>query len=368
MSQDYIRVILSELIDSITSPHYFRRKSELFMRFSRTFGFLLAICLGLPAQAAGVVNVYSYRQPELVQPLFALFTQQTGIDVRMIYAEKGLIERLQQEGPLSPADLLLTSDVGRLVEAANKGVSQPVESPLLVSHVPADLRATDNQWFGLTMRGRVVYASKDRVAQNAISYEELADPKWKGKICTRPGDHPYNLGLIAAMIGKRGAEATKNWLTGLKANLAIKPSGTDRSQAKSIFAGECDLALGNTYYLGLMATNEKEPEQKDWASAIKVLFPTSAEMSTTVNISGMALTKAAPDKDNAIKLMEFLASDVGQKTYADINFEYPVNPNVAAADLVKSWGTLPRDKINLSDIAKYQKDAAQLVDAVGFNN
>jgi iron(III) transport system substrate-binding protein len=331
--------------------------------------FLLFISLSTQAaDAAGVVNVYSYRQPELVQPLFDIFTKQTGIDVRMIYADKGLIERLEQEGPLSPADLLLTSDVGRLVEAANKGLAQPVENALLSANIPENLRDPARLWFGLTLRGRVVYAAKDRVAQNSISYEELADPKWKGKICTRPGDHPYNLGLIAAMIGARGADATKAWLTGLKANLAVKPSGNDRSQAKSVYAGECDLALGNTYYLGLMATNEKEPEQKNWAKAIKVLFPTSAQMSTNVNISGMALTKSAPDKENAIKLMAFLASDVGQKTYADANFEYPVNPAVPTADIVKSWGTLPREKINLNDIAKYQAEAARMVDDVGFNN
>ncbi len=320
------------------------------------------------AHADGVVNIYSYRQPELLQPIFDKFTTETGIAVRMIYAEKGLIERLQQEGPLSPADILLTSDVGRLVEATDKGLVQPVDSPLLHTNIPAELRSPDNQWFGLTLRGRVVYAAKQRVAQNAITYEELADPKWKGKICTRPGDHPYNLGLIAAMIGARGAEATKTWLAGLKANLAIKPSGTDRSQAKSVFAGECDLALGNTYYLGLMATNDKEPEQKEWAASIKVLFPASAQMGTNVNISGMVLTKAAPDKVNAIKLMEFLSSAEGQKTYADLNFEYPVNPAVQPADIVKSWGNLPRTNLNLLDVAKYQSDAAKMVDEVGFNN
>jgi len=339
------------------------------MRLRHSFLLFTCLCLSAGhALADGVVNVYSYRQPELVQPLFELFTKQTGIEVRMIYADKGLIERLQQEGPLSPADLLLTSDVGRLAEAADKGLVQPVTSPLLTSKIPADLRDSANQWFGLTLRGRVVYAAKTRVAQNSISYEELADPKWKGKICTRPGDHPYNLGLIAAMIGARGADATKAWLTGLKANLAVKPSGNDRSQAKSVYAGECDLALGNTYYLGLMATDDKEPEQKDWAKAIKVLFPSSAQMSTNVNISGMALTKSAPDKDNAIKLMEFLASDVGQKTYADANFEYPVNPNVPVADIVKSWGHLPRENLKLGDIAKYQAEASRMVDEVGFNN
>jgi iron(III) transport system substrate-binding protein len=334
---------------------------------------VLAVLIGaLPlcssARAAEVVNIYSYRQPELVQPLFDAFTKQTGIEVRMVYAEKGLIERLEQEGPLSPADLLLTSDVGRLVEAADKGLAQAVDDAAITANIPANLRDAGNQWFGLTMRARVIYAARNRVTQEAISYEELANPKWKGKICTRPGDHPYNLGLISAMIAKRGLDETKAWLTGLKANLAIKPSGSDRSQAKSVYAGECDLALGNTYYMGLMATNEKEPEQKEWAKALKVLFPASFVMGTHVNISGMLLTKSAPDKVNAVKLMEYLASPAAQKIYADSNFEYPVNPAVQASEIVRSWGALTPDTMNLVDIAKNQAAAARLVDEVGFNN
>ncbi len=327
-----------------------------------------ALPLCVSAQAADMVNVYSYRQPELVQPLFDAFTKQTGVVVRMIYAEKGLIERLQQEGPLSPADILLTSDVGRLVEAANDGLAQPVDDPLISTNIPANLRDGGHQWFGLTMRARVVYASRDRVKQDAIFYEELADPKWKGKICTRPGDHPYNLGLIGGMIAKRGEAATKTWLAGVKANLAVKPNGNDRSQAKSVYAGECDLALGNTYYVGLMMTDEKEPEQKEWAKALKILFPSSPEMGTNVNISGMMLTKSAPDKANAIKLMQYLSSPEAQKIYADGNFEYPVNPAVEASDIVKSFGKMTPDPVNLIEIAKNQAAAVRLVDEVGFNN
>jgi iron(III) transport system substrate-binding protein len=329
---------------------------------------LCALPLYGSARAAEVVNIYSYRQPELVQPLFDAFTKQTGIEVRMVYAEKGLIERLEQEGALSPADILLTSDVGRLVEAADKGLAQVLDDAVITSNIPANLRDSGNQWFGLTMRARVIYAARGRVTQEAISYEELADPIWKGKICTRPGDHPYNLGLISAMIAKRGLDETKAWLTGLKANLAIKPSGSDRSQAKSVYAGECDLALGNTYYMGLMATNEKEPEQKEWAKALKVLFPASSAMGTHVNISGMLLTRSAPDKANAMKLMEYLASPDAQKIYADANFEYPVNPAVQASEIVRSWGVLTPDTMNLVDIAKNQAAAARLVDEVGFNN
>jgi iron(III) transport system substrate-binding protein len=188
------------------------------------------------AQAAEEVNVYSYRQPELINPLFEQFTKETGIAVRTVFAEKGLIERMEQEGTLSPADLLMTADVGRLVIAADKGLAQPVELPEILEMVPAALRDTGNLWFGLTMRARVVYVSKDRVTQDKFTYEELADPKWKGKICSRPGNHPYNLGLIAAVIAHKGEAAAKEWLGGWKANLAIKPSGGDRDQAKGVFA------------------------------------------------------------------------------------------------------------------------------------
>ncbi len=323
---------------------------------------------GAAALADGVVNVYSYRQPPLVEPLFKAFTVKTDIDVKMVFAEKGLIERLEQEGPLSPADVLMSSDVGRLVEAAAKGLAQPVVSEAISTKVPANLRADDNQWFGLTMRARVVYASVDRVPQAAISYEELADPKWKGKICTRPFDHPYNLGLTAFMIAKLGDAETKKWLEGVKANFAVKPNGNDRSQAKSVMAGECDLAIGNTYYMGLMQNNEVEPEQKDWAKASRIIFPSSAAIGTHVNISGMLMTKNAPDKENALKLMEFLASDEAQALYAGANYEYPVNPTVKASATVEAWGPLRPDSINVADVATHLKRAAELVAEVDMNN
>ncbi len=340
------------------------------MMFSRRSLFALAAITALqtPVWAGEVVNIYSYRQPELITPLFALFTKETGIEVKTIFAENGLIERLEQEGPLSPADILLTADVGRLVEATDKGLAQPVDAPDILNKIPANLRDAGNQWFGLTMRARVVYVSKQRVAQDSFTYEELAAPKWKGKICMRVGNHPYNLGLIAAVIAHRGEAGAKQWLTGLKANLAIKPSGNDVSQAKSVLAGECDIAIANTYYMGKMLTNDKEPEQKDWANSARIIFPSSPDMGTHVNISGMLLAKNAPDKDNAIRLMTFLAGDEAQKLYAEGNFEYPVNPAVPVSALVQSWGTFTPDTLNISEIAKFQKTAAKLVDEVGFND
>jgi iron(III) transport system substrate-binding protein len=341
------------------------------MALSRRLALPLLACftaISPLAQAEGVVNVYSYRQPQLIEPLFAAFTKKTGIDVKMVFAEKGLVERLEQEGSLSPADVLLTSDASRLVEAAAKDLAQPVTSEAILSKVPAALRSSENLWFGLTMRARVIYASAERVKQDSLSYEELADPKWKGKICSRPFDHPYNLALTAAIIAHHGEDFTRNWLQGVKANFAVKPNGNDRSQAKSVMAGECDLALGNTYYMGLMANNEKEPEQKDWAKASRIVFPASPDMATHVNISGMLLAKNAPDKDNALKLMEFLASDEAQALYAAGNYEYPVNPAVAPSDTVKSWGTLTPDTMNVAEISKHIKRAAELVAEVDMNN
>lgn len=329
---------------------------------------LLLGAAAAPALADGEVNVYTYRQPSLIDPLLEAFTAKTGIKVRTVFADNGLVERLAQEGRNSPADVLLTADVGRLVEAGARGLAQPVTSPAILDHVPANLRDPGNQWFGLTMRARVVYASVERAPVTAITYEELADPKWKGKICMRPGNHPYNLGLIAAMIAHKGENATRAWLEGLKANLAVKPSGNDRSQAKSVFAGECDLALANTYYMGKMLTNDKEPEQKEWAKAVKIVFPSSPDFGTHVNVSGMLLTANAPNKDNALKLMEYLASDEAQQLYASGNFEYPVNPAIAPADIVKSWGSFTPDTLNIAEVAKFEPAAAKLVDEVGFND
>lgn len=320
------------------------------------------------AHADGVVNVYTYRQPSLINPLFDAFTKKTGIEVRAVFADNGLGERLAQEGRNSPADVLLTADVGRLVEAAGRGLAQPVTDPAILDKVPANLRDKDDLWFGLTMRARVVYASKERAPITAITYEELADPKWKGKICMRPGNHPYNLGVIAAMIAHKGEDYTRTWLEGLKANLAVKPSGNDRSQAKSVYAGECDLALANTYYMGKMLTDDQEPEQKEWAKSVKIVFPSSPDFGTHVNISGMLLTANAPNKDNALKLMDFLASDEAQKLYADGNFEYPVNPKVPANEIVTSWGSFTPDTLNVAEIAKLEPAASKLVDEVGFND
>jgi len=343
---------------------------------ARRSGRLLAsVALSLPvlvagawsALAQGEVNIYSYREPQLIDPLLKAFTDKTGIKANVVYAAAGLNERLAAEGQNSPADLLFTVDAGRLSEAKDAGLTQPVDSSVLKSSVPAQFRDSSDHWFGITMRSRIVYASKERVKQDTITYEELADPKWKGKLCIRSGQHVYNTSLIATMIAHKGEAATEAWLKGVKDNLAHKPAGGDREQARDIFSGKCDIAVGNTYYMALMAKNEKNPEQKEWGAAIKPLFPNANDRGSHINISGMALAKFAPNKANALKLMEFLASEEAQGIYATANNEYPVNPKVSPSDIVKSWGTLKPDPLPLENIAKYRKKASELVDKVNFD-
>ncbi|HSO47147.1 MAG TPA: Fe(3+) ABC transporter substrate-binding protein [Rhizobiaceae bacterium] len=328
----------------------------------------IASAVSATTSPAQEVNIYSYRQPELIQPLLDAFTAETGVKTNVLFLEKGLEERIEAEGQNSPADVILSVDIGRLDNAKSKGITQPLADAKVDENIPAQYRDPEGHWFALTTRGRVVYASKERVAQDAITYEELADPKWKGKICVRDGQHVYNVALVASMIANKGAEFTETWLAGVRDNLARKPAGGDRDQAKAIFAGECDVALGNTYYVGLMQTNEKEAEQKDWAASIKVLFPNAGDRGTHVNVSGMSLARHAPNKDNAVKLMEFLASPKAQEIYAQQVYEYPVAPGTAVSDIVKGFGEIKPDTLPIVEVAKNRKQASELIDKTGFNN
>lgn len=325
----------------------------------------MAVAIAAPA-FANEVNVYSYRQPELIQPLTDAFTEKTGIKVNTVFLKKGLIERMQAEGDRSPADLIFTVDISRLAAVVNAGLTQPVNSQALNETIPSDMRDEDDHWFGLTARARIVYASKDRVGEGEVTtYEDLADPKWKGRICTRSGMNAYNLALTSAVIEHHGEEAAKAWLAGVKDNLARKPQGNDRAQVKAIWAGECDISVGNTYYMALMLGKE---DQKPWAESVRIVFPKFANGGTHMNISGMAMAKNAPNKENAMALMEFLASQEGQKIYAEINHEYPVLGNVPASDLVEGWGKFERDTIGLTEIAAHRVKAVRLVEEVGFDN
>ncbi|HGG64793.1 MAG TPA: Fe(3+) ABC transporter substrate-binding protein [Rhodobacteraceae bacterium] len=331
--------------------------------FTRLTKALLAT-LALTTPALAEVNIYSYRQPELIQPLMDRFTEDTGIPVNIAFLKKGMIEKLRAEGKRSPADLIFTVDIARLSAVVNADLTQPVTSDILTTNIPADLRDPDNQWFGLTTRARVIFASKDRAPEGVATYDELADPEWQGRICTRSGTHAYTVALVSAAIYHMGEDGAKTWLQGVKANLARKPQGNDRAQVKAVWAGECDIALGNTYYMGKMLAN---PEQVPWADSVNVVFPVFKGGGTHVNVSGMALAKFAPHRDDAIKLMEFLASPEAQEIYAEQNFEYPVAPGTKPSELVASWGSFTPDPVNLMEIAKLRPAALRIIQEVDFD-
>ncbi|MBY0350849.1 Fe(3+) ABC transporter substrate-binding protein [Tabrizicola sp.] len=325
---------------------------------------LALLAISVPALAQEI-NVYSHRQPELIQPLVDAFTAETGIKVNVAFVDKGMAERLQAEGDRSPADLVLTVDIARLAQIVEADVVQPVQSAVLEANIPETLRDPNDKWFGLTSRARIVYASKERVQPGEVTtYEDLASEKWKGRICSRSGLNDYNIALLGAMVARNGEEAATKWIEGVKANLARKPEGGDRDQVKAIAAGECDIAIGNTYYIGQMLN---DPEQKAAAEAVNLVFPTFVGGGTHLNISGVAMTKSAPNKENALKFMEWLSGDTAQKIYAETNYEYPVKPGVERSALVQSWGEFTPDTTPLADIAKARAAALKIMETVNFD-
>lgn len=318
------------------------------------------------AAQANEVNVYSYRKPQLIQPMFDAFTAETGIQVNAVFAKKGMLERLKSEGQNSPADIVFTTDIGRLTDFKNAELTQATESESINANIPPNLRDPDNHWFGLTSRARIIVASVDRVAEGEpASYESLADSKWKGRICTRSGKHPYNIALISMMMAHHGNDSAEKWLSGIKSNLARKPEGNDRGQVKAIREGLCDVAVINHYYMYNMVS---DPEQKPWADAVRVIFPNQDGRGTHMNISGMAMTRYAPHPENARKLMEFLASDKAQAMYAEVNGEYPVNEDIPLSEYLQSLGSFERDQVDLSKVATLRAEASKMVDRVAYND
>ena len=325
----------------------------------------MGLSMGQAALAAEEVNVYSLRQSFLIEPMFKRFTEETGIRVNTLFSQSGLVERIKHEGRNTPADLLLTVDIGRIQDAVDADIAQPIESAVLDANIPDQFRDENKLWVGMTTRARVLYTSLDRVAPDAITtYEDLADPKWKGRICVRSAMHVYNIALIASMIAHHGEEETKTWLIGLKDNLARKPQGADIDQIEAVSQGVCDVAIGNSYYYGKMLD---DPNKADAAKQVRIVFPNQGDRGTHVNISGVALMKYAPNKENALKLVEFLSSAEAQHMYADINFEYPVKPGVAWSERVRSWGTFVHDDLPLNTVAANRSAAIRLIDEVGFN-
>ncbi|ENW90335.1 MULTISPECIES: extracellular solute-binding protein [Acinetobacter] len=317
------------------------------------------------AQAAQV-NLYTTREPVLIQPLLKEFTESSGIKVNTVFIKDGLLERVKAEGRRSPADVMLTVDFGNLVDLVEADLTQRVNSKVLNNAIPANLRAANGHWYALSMRARAVYASKERTPLNAIHYEDLANPQWKGKICIRSGSHPYNTALIAAYIAHHGEKAAETWLRGVKANLARPASGGDRDVARDILGKICDIGVANTYYVGTMRNGNAE--QQRWGNAINVVLPRFKNGGTHVNVSGAVVAKHAPNRKEAVQLLEFLASDQTQAMYAQSGYEYPVKPGVKIDPIIASFGKLDIDSLRLSEIARHRKAANLLVDKVQFNH
>lgn len=340
------------------------------LMFDMRFVLMISVMLVTNAVAVSVaqadeVNIYSHRQRVLLDPFLESFEAKTGIKANVVYASSGLAQRLAAEGAASPADVVLTVDIARLSEYDALDLFQPIQSDILDAAIPDEMKSADNSWFGLSKRTRIMVTSKDRVAAGEITrIEDLADPRWQGRICTRKGSHVYNRALLASLIAHHGAQEAEKWAKSLVANLARRPQGNDRAQAKAIYAGECDVAIMNHYYFAKMENNEKEPEQKEWAAALRVVVPNQDDRGAHVNISGGGVARYAPHKDNAIKLLEYLVSEEAQALYAEVNYEYPITslemPNIS------NIGSFKTDNLPITKLAEHAMEAQKIIDRVGW--
>ncbi|PJK28422.1 extracellular solute-binding protein [Minwuia thermotolerans] len=316
--------------------------------------------------AEGELDIYSHRQPFLIQPFIDAFTEQTDVKVNVVYASKGLAQRLLVEGERSPADLVLTVDIGRLGVYADKDLLAKVDSDVLEENIPAHLRDPEGRWFGLSIRTRVVAVSRERVEPGAITrIEDLADPKWEGRICSRPGSHVYNRALLASLIAAHGVDKAEAWAEGLVANLARRPQGNDRAQIKAIHEGECDVAIINHYYYGKLKSSET-PEHREWAESVQLVFTNQEDRGSHVNISGGGVAKHADNKADAVRFLEFLTSPEAQRLYAEVNTEYPVNPAVETPASLAEWGAFKADELPIYRIAELAPEAQKIIDRVGW--
>lgn len=329
-------------------------------------GAVAALLTGFPAQAE-TVNVYSARQEALIKPVLDQFTASSGIQVNLVTGDgDALLARLINEGRNSPADVLLTVDAGRLYRAREAGVLRPVESELLEQTIPAHLRDSDGYWFGLSVRARVIAYARERVDPAQLSsYEALAEPQWRGRICIRSSGNIYNQSLVAGMLATEGEAATARWLEGLVANLARSPQGGDRDQIKAVAAGQCDLAVVNSYYYGAMLQSDDAAERHA-ADAVAVFFPNQAGRGTHINISGAGVTAAADNVDAAIALIEYLARPEAQRWYAERNNEYPVRKDVETGALLRSWGGFKADSVDVAELGRLNAQAVMAMDRANW--
>ncbi|ASA22441.1 Fe(3+) ABC transporter substrate-binding protein [Paenibacillus donghaensis] len=320
------------------------------------------------AQAAEQeVNVYSARSYDVDALLYEKFTTETGIKVNVIDGKaEELIERLKREGESTPADLFLTVDGGVLNNAKQAGLLQPAASEIIDHNVPKELRDPDNQWIGLSTRARVIVYSKDRVKPEQLStYEDLTSPAWKGKVLVRPSSSLYNQSLLSSFIELNGEAKAEEWSKGLVANLARTPEGNDRDQAKAIAAGVGDLAIMNTYYVGLML-NSDDPEEVKVGQSIGIFFPNQDTTGTHVNISGVGLIKNSKNTKNAVKLIEFLTGAEAQTMITNENYEFPVNAEAELPELLKSWGTFKAQQIDFNKLGVYNAKAIEIMNKTGW--
>jgi iron(III) transport system substrate-binding protein len=320
-----------------------------------------------PAFAAGEVNLYSARKEELIKPLLDRFTADTGIKVNLVTGKAdALLKRLESEDRNTPADLLLTTDAGRLYRAYEADLLQPVRSDTLERAVPAIYRDPEGHWFGVSVRARVLMFASDRLDPAGLStYEDLADERWKGRICIRSSNNIYNQSLVASLIVAHGEAETEAWAKGLIANLARPPKGGDRDQIKAVAAGQCDVAVANTYYLGTML-NSSDPAQREAAAKISVFWPNQADRGSHVNVSGAGITRHARNRNNAVRLLEFMTTEESQRWYAEANLEYPVRTGITLNPTLEAWGTFAGDTINLAELGRHNAAAVRLMDRAGW--
>lgn len=317
--------------------------------------------------AASEVNVYSHRHYDTDKQLFKMFEEKTGIKVNVVKADaSALIKRIQSEGKNSPADVLITVDAAGLFQAKDQGLLQFIQSDYLTSNIPAKFRDKDNQWFALTKRARVfVYKVGSDVANQLKTYEDLADPKFKGQVMVRSSNNVYNQSLLAAVIAHHGEEYALNWAKGVVANMAHDPKGNDRYQVKAVANDIGSIAVANTYYIGKMVDN-RDISQAEAVKKVKILFPVFENGGTHVNVSGAGVAKYAPNKENAIKFIEFLASKDAQGLFANGNFEYPILSEVEKNDILKSWGTFEEDNISMNLLGENNKAAVKIFDQANW--
>ena len=339
------------------------------MRLNKfTFLLILSSIFWSKISFSNEVNIYSHRQPFLINPFLEEFTKKTGIKTNVVYSTKGLAQRLKAEGENSPADVILTVDIGRLYIYEDNNLLQPIKSNVLDLNIPKHLKSPENKWFALSKRSRVIVTSKTRVEENKIKrIEDLAKPEWKGRVCSRPGSHVYNRALMASIIAAHGEEKAEKWAASFVNNLARRPQGNDRAQVKAIFEGQCDIAIINNYYFGKLKYSEDKQQQK-WAESVNLIFPNQEknDRGAHMNISGGGVAIHSKNKDNAIMLLEFLSEEMSQNLYGKINFEYPVNPSIEPSEELAGWGIPIEDKIPIIKIAELGPLAQKIIDRVGW--